>query len=248
VADYALMDINTLVSSVVKKVSPSVIVYLLVMLMIIILRALIYLFPPGMIASQMVNLIDIRSIGLLWLLGWVGVYLAPASGISGMWQENISHFKRFLEPTLVGAGIGLLSIGIDLLQPSLGSSLIKFPASLVVYPLAGILEEIIFRLLFVTILVYVISNVLLHGRWQEAIFWLVSIFLAVFYYLIQLGQYQNLIGELNLIIMARFFVGIVVLFILAALYYRRYGFLAAISLRLGYYIVWHIAWGGILGG
>jgi hypothetical protein len=231
-----------------KKISPSVIAYLGILLVIIFLRLLLGLFPSTLIASQMVNLTDNLSIALIWLGGWVGVALAPRAGFAGMWQAGISHFKRFLEPALIGVGIGLLAILFDLLQPLGGESLIKFPASLVAYPLAAILEEIIFRLFLITVFVWIISSFLLRDHWQEAVFWVVSVFLAVFYTLSQLSQYQALVGALDLVILARFFVVIAVYFILVAFYYRRYGFLAAISMHLGYFLVWDILWGGIVRG
>lgn len=231
-----------------KKVSPSVIVYLLILVVVVILRLLISIFPAGQIASQMVNLTDSLSIGAIWVVGWVGVYLAPGTGFAGMWQKETSNIKRFLEPALIGVGIGLLSIGFDLIQPLGGESLIKFPASLVAYPLAGILEEIIFRLFLTTTLVWMFSNMLLRGKWQEVVFWMVNVFLGVFYTLSQLSQYQSLVGTIDILVLARFFVVIAVYFLLAAYYYRKYGFLAAISMRLGDYLVWNVIWGGIVRG
>jgi hypothetical protein len=231
-----------------KKVSPSVIVYLLILVVVVILRRLISIFPAGQIASQMVNLTDSLSIGAIWVVGWVGVYLAPGTGFAGMWQKETSNIKRFLEPALIGVGIGLLSIGFDLIQPLGGESLIKFPASLVAYPLAGILEEIIFRLFLITTLVWMFSNMLLRGKWQEVVFWMVNVFLGVFYTLSQLSQYQSLVGTIDILVLARFFVVIAVYFLLAAYYYRKYGFLAAISMRLGDYLVWNVIWGGIVRG
>ncbi len=231
-----------------RRVSPSVLAYLSVLVVIVVLRLLINLFPPTLISSQMVNLTDNLSIAAIWVGGWVGVYLAPGTGFAGMWQPGISHFKRFLEPALIGVGIGVLAVGFDLLQPLRGESLIKFPASLAAYPLAAILEEIIFRLFLTTTFVWIISNFLLRGNGQEAVFWVVSVFLAVFYTLSQLSQYQNLVAALNLVVLARFFVVIAVYFILAAFYYRRYGFLAAISMHLGYFLVWDIIWGGLVRG
>ncbi len=235
-------------SSLRKKISPSVIAYLLILVAIILLRLLIGLFPSELISSQMVNLTDTLSIVAIWVGGWVGVYLAPAAGFASLWQKDVTNTKRFLEPVLIGVGIGVLAIVFDLLQPLGGESMIKFPASLVAYPLAAILEEIIFRLFLTTTFAWIISNFLLRGNWQEAVFWVVSVFLAVFYTLSQLSQYQNLVSALDLIVLARFFVVIAVYFILAAYYYRRYGFLAAISMHLGYFMVWNIIWGGIIRG
>jgi hypothetical protein len=126
--------------------------------------------------------------------------------------------------------------------------LIKFPASLVAYPLAGILEEIIFRLFLTTTFVWIISSVLLGGRWQEAIFWGVAVFLGVFYTLSQLSLYREVTGTLDILTLAQFFTVIAANFIVVAFLYRKFGFLAAISMRMGDYLLWHIIWGAITKG
>jgi hypothetical protein len=231
-----------------KRVSPSVIVYLVLGGIILFLRLLLRLFPSGQVVPQLVNLTDSVSILAIWLSGWVGVYLAPGTGFSGMWQADIPHSKRFLLPLLVGAAIGVVTILFDLLEPVTGESLIKFPTSLVAYPLAGILEEIIFRLFLTTTLVWIVSNMILRGRHQEGVFWGVSIFLSAFYTLSQIDAYNRLIGTPDLLTLARFFIVIAANFILAAYFYRRYGFLAAISMRMGDYFVWYILWGALVRG
>jgi hypothetical protein len=231
-----------------KRISPSVVVYLLLLVVIIVLRLLLMLFPAGQIASQMVNLTDSLSIGAVWTLGWVGVYLAARTGFAEMWQADIPHLKRFIFPALIGVGIGIITIVLDLIQPLGVESLIKFPASLIAYPLAGILEEIIYRLFMTTTLVWIISNTILSGRWQEEVFWGVTMFIGMFYSLNQLSLYRSLVGSLDLLIGVRFFIVIGVSSILAAYFYRTYGFLAAISLRLGDYLLWHVIWGAIAKG
>jgi hypothetical protein len=52
-------------------------------------------------------------------------------------------------------------------------------------------------------------------------------------------------GTLNFFIVAQFFIMIAANFIVAAFLYRKYGFLAAISMRMGDYLLWHIIWGAI---
>jgi hypothetical protein len=188
------------------------------------------------------------SIGAIWVVGWVGVFLAPRTGFTEMWQKEVSNISRFLIPFLTGLGFGLISIIFDIIQPLGTESLIKFPASLVAYPLAGILEEIIFRLFLTTTFVWIISNMLLRGRWQEGVFWGVAAFLGVFYTLSQINLYQSLIGSLNLFVLAQFTVMIAANFIVAAFLYRKYGFLAALSMRMGDYLLWHIIWGAIAKG
>jgi hypothetical protein len=228
-----------------KKISPSVITYLLILVVIVILRLLISLFPSEQIAVQMVNLTDTLSIGAIWLVGWVGVFLAPRTGFAEMWQKDISNIKRFLIPFLIGSGFGLITIIFDYIRPLGETSLIKFPASVVAYPLAGILEEIIFRLFLTTTFVWIISNILFRSRWQVEAFWGVAVFLGVFYTLSQISLYQSLVGTIDLFILAQFFVVVAVNFIVAAYLYRKYGFLAALSMRMGDYLLWHIIWGAI---
>ncbi len=232
----------------IKKISPSVIAYLIIGVVILALRLLLMLFPAVQSSTQNVNITDPLSLVVIWLGGWIGVYLASGTGFAAMWDKEIPHFKRFIEPALIGLGVGLVSIGFDLLQPLGGESQITFPASLVAYPLAGILEEIIFRLFLATTLVWIFSNMLLRGRWQEIIFWVASIVLAIFFTLSQVGDYQNLVGDIDLLLLARFFVVIAVYFLLSAFYYRKYGFLASISMQLAYRIVWFVIWGAVARG
>lgn len=231
-----------------KRVSPSVLIYWVILAVIVLLRLLLSLFPSEQVASQMVNLTDSLSIGAIWLVGWVGVFLAPRTGFADMWQKDITNHKRWLIPFLIGLGFGLLSIIFDYLQPLGEGSLIIFPASLVAYPLAGILEEIIFRLFLTTTIVWIISEILLRGRWQEAVFWGTSIFLGLFYTLSQINLYQNLTGTLDLLVLLQFFTMIAANFIVAAFLYRKFGFLAALSMRMGDYLLWHILWGAIAKG
>jgi hypothetical protein len=72
-----------------KKISPSVIAYLVLLVLIIILRLMLLLFPPGQIAPQMVNLTDNLSIAAIWGIGWVGEILGPRTGFTGMWVAEV---------------------------------------------------------------------------------------------------------------------------------------------------------------
>ncbi len=231
-----------------RRNTASAIAYLLIGALILGLRLLVSLFPDEQIASQMVNLTDSLSIGAIWVVGWVGVILAPGTGFTAMWGQGISWLKRFLYPFLIGEGFAILAIIFDLIHPLGDESLIKFPASLAAYPLAGILEEILFRLFLTTALVWIFSNMLLRGKAQVVVFWVVTAFLGIFYTLTQLDLFSNLMGSLDLLTTLRFFITIAANFIVAAYLYRKYGFLSAISMRLGDYLVWHVLWGAIAKG
>jgi hypothetical protein len=91
-----------------------------------------------------------------------------------------------------------------------------------------------------------ISVVLLRGRWQYQVFWIVAVAVGLLYAFLQIGQYVMLTGQtVKPLIALRFFVVIGILFIVAAYLFREYGFLAAVSMRVADYLFFHIIWGGL---
>lgn len=103
-------------------------------------------------------------------LGFIGLRLSRKLGFPELCDPTISNRQRFLLPALTGAGIGGFFVVADwifsrfhvfgpLPHP-------PFPTSLVVSAIAGIGEEMIFRLFFIPFWVWLISHVLLKGRWR----------------------------------------------------------------------------------
>jgi hypothetical protein len=136
---------------------------------------------------------------------------------------------------------------MDVLQP-LGSEVqIAFRASLVVYPMAGILEEILLRLFLTTMLVWLVSAVILRGRGQQTVFWVVAVVVGLMYAMLQMAAYTMVAGEVTFLAGVWFLVQIGCYFVVAAYIYRRYGFLAAVAMRMGDYLIWHIIWGALVG-
>jgi hypothetical protein len=199
------------------------------------------------VIPQQAQMLSLHSILVVWALGWVGVLLGERAGFAPLVSAGISNRQRVLIPALIGMGIGFLAVLMDLIQPLGGAIQIKFPVSLLVYPLGGVLEEIIFRLFLTTLLVWLISNVLLRRRWQGQVFWVVAVLVALLYTVVaQLGAYQAL-ETITPLLALRFLVVVGVFSVIAAYLYRKYGFLAAIAARLGQYLIWHIIWGAAIG-
>jgi hypothetical protein len=165
-----------------------------------------------------------------------------------------------LIPLFVGGGIGTLASLIDLmtkgtqfLAENMGVSSFNtdFPVSLFIYTSGTVLIEAIFRLFLFPVLLWLISYVVFKKRWQEQIFWVLAILLSL---LEPLGQ---LLGQMTPKVMEDFGQFFVILFLpmLATNYpmgvaqayvFRKYGFLASFTLRIGYYIIWHIVYGSLI--
>ncbi len=185
-------------------------------------------------------------------LGFLGLILARKLGFAGLLDSEASPRQRYLTPMLIGILIGLFIILCDEVISgfhSLGPlPHPPFPTSLVASATAAIGEEIIFRLFFISFWVWLVSKVLLKGKWQNGIFWIVTLLSAlafgaghlpsvmIFFRMESLAEIPPmLLGELFLLN------GVVSVF--AAWYFRKYGFLTAVGIHFWADMVWHVLWG-----
>jgi len=185
-------------------------------------------------------------------LGFLGLKLTRELGFVDIWDKNISNKQRFLIPAAIGGIIGLFFIIIDLIfrrfnfvgaipHP-------PFPSSIVASGIAGIGEEIIFRLFFISFWTWFVSRVILKRRWQNQIFWITAIFSAVAFALGHLPSLMILFGwhtftGIPLVFLTEILILNGVLSIFAAYYFRKFGFLAAVGVHFWTDIVWHVIWG-----
>ena len=123
-----------------------------------------------------------------------------------------------------------------------------FPTSIVASATAGIGEELIFRLFFISFWVWVVSYLLLKKRWQNEIFWIVTIFSALAFSFVHIPALMILfnlkaVTEIPLVLMTEIILlnGMVSLF--AAYYFRKFGFLAAVGIHFWTDVIWHVIWG-----
>jgi hypothetical protein len=185
-------------------------------------------------------------------LGLLGLRLSQKLGFSAIWGLEVSHRQRFVIPALVGGGTGLFFIVADALLGrfhTLGPlPHPPFPTSIVASASAGIGEEIIFRLFFIPFWMWLVSTVLLKGRWHSQVFWVVAIFSALAF---ALGHLPSVVAALGIesvsqvppALMVEIILLNGVLSLLAAYYFRRYGFLAAVGIHFWTDVVWHVIWG-----
>ena len=229
------------------KLTPSLKAYLALFAFVILLRLILFAIPADYVLQEQEQMLSLPAILVIFAIGYAGLGLTPKAGFAEMMDKTVSHVQRFAIPALLGLGFGILSLLFDLVQPLGGAIQIKLPASLLIYPIGGILEEILFRLLLTTLLVWLISGVILKGKGQTTVFWVVAVAVGLLYAFLQIGQYMSLTGEaVQPLVALRFLVLIGAYFIVAAYVFRKYGFLAAVTLRLADYLVFHILWGGLV--
>ena len=93
-------------------------------------------------------------------------------------------------------------------------------------------------------LVWLLSNVVLRHRGQTQVFWLVAILAALYEPLPYMTDALHHTGVLSSL---RIFVGpLFAANLVAAYIFRKYGFLAPLVMRLSFYLIWHIIYGGLM--
>jgi len=185
-------------------------------------------------------------------LGFLGLHLSHKLGFAELWDPAVSNRQRFLVPALAGATTGLFFIVADALFRQLHAfgplPHPPFPTSIVASASAGIGEETIFRLFFVPFWTWLISAVILRGRWQGQVFWVVAVFSALVF---ALGHLPSVMFALGLQSAGQVPPALIVemvllngaLSLIAAYLLRRYGFLAAVGVHFWADVVWHVVWG-----
>ena len=159
-------------------------VFALLILCLVLVRVVIVTVPDAFRSTTQAGVFAWPMIGVLTVIGTLGVWLSDWVGIPGLWDDRVALRDRLWLPLLVGAGFGVLAIVVDwttgwaaqtaayLKLPSIH---IPFPQSLLIYPVGAIIVDIIYYLLFIPLLVWLISNVLLKGHGQNIVFWCVGV-------------------------------------------------------------------------
>ncbi|MBN1221495.1 MAG: hypothetical protein JXM69_21420 [Anaerolineae bacterium] len=175
-------------------------------------------------------------------LGAVALKLAPKAGFCELWDPTVSNRQRLIIPIMVGAAFGIMQIGLVSLMLGLEIPMVGFPLSIPVYLSGGILMEILYHLIPMALLMWFITGVLLKGKWQEQVFWIMAILLSLLEPVAQtMGMYQ--MGILSNALLATILFGYIFAANLTPLYFfRKYGFLAPVVWRLANYLIWHIIW------
>ncbi len=186
------------------------------------------------------------------LLGFVGLILWRNLGFPDIWDETVTNRQRFLVPAIVGGVLGVVLIIADLIfSPINGIGRLihpPFPTSLVASIAAGIGEEILFRLFFISFWTWLVGKIILRRHGLGIVFWVVSVLSALAFAAGHLPSLMIVYGvsnpsEFSPVLLIQIFLLNGLISIFAAYYFRKYGYLAAAGIHFWADIIWHTVWG-----
>jgi len=223
--------------------------YLLLMAYLVVVKLAIISVPDAFRSTAQAAVFAWPMIASLVVLGLGGLWLARRCGLPGFWNPALPASRRWLLPVLLGVGFGILSIGVDALtgwtdviERKLGipSIHIDFPASLLIYPGGAVIVNVIYYLIPIPLLVWLVSRVLLRGRFREPVFWTVGALAAAIEPLTQDLSYPGPAWVAVLVLLSDYALNLAQVSL-----FRRGGFFATVLLRVSFYLIWHVVWGGL---
>ena len=185
-------------------------------------------------------------------LGALGLFCARKLALPEIWDAAVSNRQRFIVPALAGLAVGvILILGDILFSPINGLGHFPhppFPTSIVAALAAGIGEEVLFRLFFISFWAWLISRVILRGRAQGFIYAAVSTFSAVVFGLSHLPslmylKHWNSMAQIPPTLLLELLSLNGLMALVAASFFRKYGFLAPVGVHFWADVVWHMIWG-----
>ena len=107
---------------------------------------------------------------------------------------------------------------------------------LIIFSAVPVLVEAIYRLIPLPILLWLISNVVLRGRWQSPVYWLLAVPLSLWEPLTQ----TIVVPGIGPDVFAREVMLGFALNFSQAWFFRKQGFVSSIAVREAYYLIWHV--------
>jgi len=178
-------------------------------------------------------------------MGLIGVLLSMRMGFPNAWDARISNKQRLIIPMISGFLLGALFLTTDLItdmsrlkqeQLNIQATDVAFPASIFVYSAGAIFVEVVYRLLTIPLLLGMISIFVGGEKARAIVFWILAILTSLIEPLTNTAASQFLAPlALTFVLVQSFGSNL-----LQAAFFRNYGFLAAILLRVAFYIPYHM--------
>ncbi len=184
------------------------------------------------------------SIAIFGVVGFIGVVLSEHTGFPDAWDTLKAKPIRVLYALGAGIGFGILFVALDMTTGfthyitaahGVAQQYTGLVPMTLAFSAASIIVEVVHRLFIIPLLLFVISNLVLRGRWQTQIFWGLAILLSGLEPFLQsrdvLALPMNLAPIYAVVFYALNFVQVV--------FFRRFGYFSSYLMRVAFYIVWH---------
>lgn len=186
------------------------------------------------------------SIICFGILGYVGIrFFEEKAGFPTMMDGDISHSQRFGYSSVFGGIFALAAILFDYYSQARIPQ-IPFPVSIAAYIPIAIMDNMFWRLFLLTFLIWLISFKILKTEITVNVFRVITAIEALLYIFIQLNLYKNLVAPLTLYSVIQILLVSGGFMVTACVLYRRYGFLAPVTMHVVQYILYHGLYGGLL--
>lgn len=192
------------------------------------------------VQHQFLRVWDFQNI-LLLFIALPFLFYQSKAGLPDFCEQKEAKQSKWLIPILTGAIFGILDIIVIkcLLHPEpyteLPPFLQPFPYSIFLF-FSGALEiEVFYRLIPLT-LILLLGKWYKNGKHLDAFFWAGAVLTAIREPLEQMPSQGLWLIAYSLI--SGFLMNLI-----QAIHYKKSGFLASLSLRLGHYLFWHILLG-----
>lgn len=253
-----------------KKLSPSVKIYIGIILFLVLLTVIAslrshlqFLSFAGrpfsiteLLSSHFLQPLGLTMVNIAIIagLGFVGLVLSSKVGFAELWNKSAPNRQRFLTPALVGIGIGVFLIIVDLTVSRFFDFervyARQFPNSILSALNTGITYELVFRLFFITFFVWVVSSFIVKNRWPNPVFWIIAVLSAcaciysTVYPIIAVYQITDRELPVAYVIENILLAGLVSMY--AAYYLRKAGFLAAAGVNIWANVVLRVIWESLI--
>jgi hypothetical protein len=195
--------------------------------------------------------LSLRGTVVIGLLGLIGILFLNLGSLRGLWDSDLSARQKVLVPVIAGVILGLVSIsiryftpvdavladfaraqGVETIAPGLAGAILGYLSG-------GILINIVFFLILIPPVVYLLSDRLLKGKRQGAVYWSIATPLALWDPLTNpplalTVEAFGMFGAIGIVMLGAAFTMMQVWFM------RQFGFVALVSARLGLYAVTHV--------
>ena len=202
-------------------------------------------FPVQFVDRSQSGLFESQGVIAIGVMGLIGVWLSMRTGFPDAWDARISNTQRLIIPIIAGLLLGSLFLATDLITNmsqlqqehlNMQATDVAFPASIFVYSAGAIFVEVVYRLFTIPLLLGMTSIIVRGQGAREKVFWMLAILTSLIEPLTNAAASQYLAPLALAFVLVQVFGAN----LLQAAFFRKYGFLAAILLRVAFYIPFHM--------